>query len=66
MSAITLDGVMPRPALLTPQQVCGIFNLDIRSVAKLGIPRVVLARGEYRYDPADVESFIAERKEATR
>lgn len=62
MSA-ALEAVTPRPALLTSQQVAGIFNLDIRSVVKLGIPRVVLAPGEYRYDPADLEAFLTSRKE---
>ncbi len=66
MSKISLDGVMPRPALLTPQQVCGILNLNIRVVSKLGIPRVVLADREFRYDPADVEAFIQGRKEVVK
>jgi hypothetical protein len=65
MSA-TLTTVTPRPALLTQQQLAGIFNMDIRSMRKLGIPRVVIAPNEYRYDPADVESFIQERKEVTK
>ena len=66
MSTIALDGVMPRPALLTPQQVCGILNLDIRAVNKLGIRRVVLADREFRYDPADLEAFIQGRKEVIK
>jgi hypothetical protein len=33
-------------------------------VEKMGIPRVVLATGEYRYDRKDVEEWIVIRKEA--
>jgi hypothetical protein len=66
MSIPTLESMTQRPALLTPQQMCGIFNLDIRSIHKLRIRRVVLAHGEYRYDPRDVEDFIESRKEVTQ
>lgn len=62
MNAQLLDNPV-RPALLTIHELCGIFNKDRRAVEKLGIPRVVLGPGEYRYDPADVEAFIASRKE---
>lgn len=53
----------PFRELLTLHQLCGIFNKDRKAVEKLGIPRVVLGPGDYRYDPADVEAFIAGRKE---
>jgi hypothetical protein len=65
MSTDALDAP-PRPKLLTIHELCGIFNKDRRACEKLGIPRVVLAPGEYRYDPADVEEFIAGRKEVVK
>lgn len=52
-----------RPKLLTVWEVCGVFNKDRRAVEKMGIPRVVLGPGDYRYNLADVEAFIAERTE---
>lgn len=51
------------PKLLTLHELCGIFNKDRKAVEKMGIKRVVLAPGDYRYNLADVEAFIAERTE---
>jgi hypothetical protein len=66
MSAPTMESMMQRPPLLTMHQLCGIFNKDRQAVLKLKIKRVVLAPGDYRWDPADVESFIESRKEAVK
>ena len=65
MSSPILEAA-PRPALLTSHQLCGIFNKDRQAVMKLPIPKVVLAPGDYRWDPADVEAFITARKEVVK
>jgi len=62
MSTIT-ETEPPRPKLLTIHEVCGIFNKERKAIDKLGIPRVVLGPGDYRYNLADVEKFIEERTE---
>lgn len=49
--------------LLTIIQLCGIFSKDRKGVEELGIPRIVLAVGDYRYRQEDVEEFIASRIE---
>lgn len=66
MSIPTLESMTQRPALLTMHQLCGIFNKDRQAVLKLKIRRVVLAPGDYRWDPRDVEDFIEARKEVVQ
>ena len=62
-AAATSEKPVKLDELLTIHQLCGIFNKDRRGVEKLGIPRVNLGPGDYRYDPADVQEFIDGRKE---
>lgn len=53
----------PKPKLLTIHELCGIFNKERKAIDKLGIPRVVLGPGDYRWNQEDVEKFIEERTE---
>lgn len=47
--------------LLTTPQVCGLLNVDPRTLLSLRIPRVTLKVGQYRYRACDVAKFINDR-----
>ena len=48
--------------LLTPAQVCGILDLNTKTLDKLQIPRVTLIPGKaIRYRMADVKAWIDSR-----
>ena len=47
--------------LLTTPQVCGLLNVDPRTLNSLGIPKITLKAGQYRYRACDVANFISSR-----
>lgn len=47
--------------LLTTHQLCGLLNIEQRSLEKLPIPRTTLKVGTYRYRLTDVAKFIESR-----
>lgn len=47
--------------LLTIVRVCGLLDVDHRTLATLPIPRVTIKAGQYRYRASDVAKFINDR-----
>ena len=53
------------PRLLTIQQAAHRLGVSVSTVRRLALPSLRIGDRSRRYDPADIETYIAETKRAT-